>query len=385
MKNLKLSKFSIFIISILVVIFNITLIFYPAEVIKASKDGLSLWFNNVLPSLLPFMVGINILISLGSINVITKLLEPIMKPIFRVSGAGAFSLVAGICCGYPMGAKIVSNLRENGEISKTEAQRLIGFTNNSGIIFILGTIGIGIFNSKTAGLFLISVHYLSALITGLVLRNYKHDEKFSYIPREKPRNIQRLSFSSIFSTNVINSMETLVQIGGFIILFSVLVKVFELIDISSFVVHVLNPISKHFKINENTVNSLIYGSLEITNGIRKASTQGLSKQSLIAAACILSFGGFSIHAQSINFISKTDIKIGFYIISKLIHATIALVLGLVIYSLFNFNDATTIFYSYEENMRQTFYHSFKMFSISMLFMLITVFFILRLKRIRFKR
>jgi len=317
-----------------VIIFNITLIFHPAEIIGASKDGLSLWFNNILPSLLPFMIGVNILVALGSVKLIAKLLEPLMRLLFKVSGAGAFALICGMLCGYPMGAKIVSNLREKGEITKSEAQKLIGFTNNSGPIFILGTIGIGIFGSRSAGVFIISVHYLSAIITGLILRFYKSDQKPIYKKPITPT--EKLNFSHIFSKNVISSMETLVQIGGFIILFSVLVKVFELLDISVFISNILSPFSERFSIVENVVQGTVYGVLEMSNGIRSISQGGISKHALIATCLVISFGGFSVHAQSINFISKTDIKTSLYIVCKFLHATIALALGLFMYPLFSF-------------------------------------------------
>lgn len=63
-----------------------------------------------------------------------------MKPIFNVPGIGAYAFIMGIISGYPVGAKIVTEFRKNGECSKVEAERLLSFTNNSGPLFIIGTV-----------------------------------------------------------------------------------------------------------------------------------------------------------------------------------------------------------------------------------------------------
>ncbi len=63
-----------------------------------------------------------------------------MKPIFNVPGIGAYAFIMGIISGYPVGAKIVTEFRKNGECSKAEAERLLAFTNNSGPLFIIGTV-----------------------------------------------------------------------------------------------------------------------------------------------------------------------------------------------------------------------------------------------------
>ncbi len=63
-----------------------------------------------------------------------------MKPIFNVPGIGAYAFIMGIISGYPVGAKIVTEFRKNGECSKVEAERLLSFSNNSGPLFIIGTV-----------------------------------------------------------------------------------------------------------------------------------------------------------------------------------------------------------------------------------------------------
>ena len=84
-----------------------------------------------------------------------------MRPIFNVPGEGAFALIMGIISGYPVGAKIVANLKEQHLCSDIEAERLIAFTNNSGPLFIIGTVGVSMFSSVSLGMLL----FLSSLFS----------------------------------------------------------------------------------------------------------------------------------------------------------------------------------------------------------------------------
>ena len=125
----------------LVAALTLTLIIFPRESVAAARDGLNLWLNNVLPAVLPFTIGANLLIALGAAGFFGAFLEPLMRRVFGLPGAGAFALVIGIVSGYPIGAKVVCDMRLRGEISRDEAQRLISFVNNSGPLFVLGARG----------------------------------------------------------------------------------------------------------------------------------------------------------------------------------------------------------------------------------------------------
>lgn len=70
-----------------------------------------------------------------------------MRPIFNVPGIGAYAFIMGIISGYPVGAKIVTEFKNNNECSTAEAERLLSFTNNSGPLFIIGTVGVAMFGN----------------------------------------------------------------------------------------------------------------------------------------------------------------------------------------------------------------------------------------------
>ena len=161
-------------VSILFFIFTICLVLFSKQNIVAAKNGLVLWANNVVPSLFPFFIATELLSHTNLVNYIGKLFNKIMKPLFNVSGIGAYALTLGIISGYPVGAKIVTKFREDNLCSKEEAERLITFTNNSGPLFILGTVGIGLFYDISIGILLLITHLLSALTVGIIFRFWKY-------------------------------------------------------------------------------------------------------------------------------------------------------------------------------------------------------------------
>lgn len=116
------------------------LIAFSKDNLTASKEGLSLWVTSVVPALLPFFIACELLSHTNIIDFLGVKLNKIMKPLFNVPGEGAFPLIMGIISGYPVGAKIVTNFRKNGVCTKEEGERLLTFTNNSGPLFIIGTV-----------------------------------------------------------------------------------------------------------------------------------------------------------------------------------------------------------------------------------------------------
>ena len=118
-------------ISILFLCFTFCLIIFSSSNLIATKSALSLWANSVVPSLFPFFVATELLAQTNMPQLIGKIFNKIMQPIFNVGGEGAFAFIMGIISGYPVGAKIACNFRNKKVLSKIECERLLSFTNNS--------------------------------------------------------------------------------------------------------------------------------------------------------------------------------------------------------------------------------------------------------------
>ncbi len=325
----------IYIIPITVIFFNILIILFPSQIISSAKNGLLLWFNNVIPSLLPFIIGANILSLTGFIGFLGTLLEPITQKIFKISGNGAFALIIGLISGYPMGAKITASMYENHQITKIEAQKLIMFTNNSGPLFILGTVAVSMFKIPSIGILILLAHYFSAFTIGIILRYYGNSTaqkskknisiKRSIIKLKNDYSKNNMSVGKLLSKSIQDSMETILIIGGFIILFSVLTKMLEITEVSTFLTKTLSPGFDLLDINSDFIFPITTGILEITNGCKNLANFPPTLTTSAIAAGIISWGGFSIHAQAIGFLSKTKIKVSLYFLSKAAQSILAVI------------------------------------------------------------
>lgn len=149
------------------------LLHWPQESMAAVREGLNLCGNVILPSLFPFFVLSALIVELGLSQYLGKLLEPVMRPLFHLNGSCACALAMGFIGGYPVGARTAINLYQNGQCTKTEAERLLAFCNNSGPAFILGVVGAGVFGSSQVGLILYFTHVCASLLVGLIFRFYK--------------------------------------------------------------------------------------------------------------------------------------------------------------------------------------------------------------------
>lgn len=301
----------------------------PGMSIMSAKEGLNIWVNLLLPSLLPFLIISNLLISLGFIDIFGRLLEPLMKPLFNVSGIGIFPFSISMMSGYPVGAKLTSNLRQNNLITKVEGDRLISFSSTSGPLFLLGTVLIGMLNYPELSPLILIPHYLGALTIGMVFRFYRKDDKSNnekklFKPQKKDNSI-----GSLISTCIKDSMDSMLMIGGFVIIYSVIIDV--LLE-SSFFISLLRGVSKITFIDMEVLKGITAGIIELTNGCNIISSLNIK---LINKILILNFligwGGFSIHSQALSFISNTDINTRIYLVSKFFHGILASVYTYLLY------------------------------------------------------
>ena len=161
--------------ALVVIILILGIILFPNDSLSAAKEGLNIWSTVLIPSLLPFMIGANLIVDLKIVDIVGFLINPITKLLFNVSGKGALVFVISTVSGYPIGSKLASELRLNNEISKGEAQRLVSFCSTSGPLFIIGSVATGMFKNSSIGYLMILCHYLGSLSVGILFRNYKKE------------------------------------------------------------------------------------------------------------------------------------------------------------------------------------------------------------------
>ncbi|WP_066502976.1 sporulation integral membrane protein YlbJ [Abyssisolibacter fermentans] len=375
----------------IVVLLAFLILLQPETALKAGVEGVNIWLNIILPSLFPFFVCSEILINLGIADFIGTLLEPIIKPIFNVPGQSAYVFSISIASGYPIGAKNVANLLSNNEIDTISGQKILSFCSTSGPLFLIGSVSIGMLNNPSLGTLFAISHYIGALGVGLIFKFY-YDFKYknshySFINNislntaldkliQKRRKNDK-SIGELLSLAVIKSMNTILMVGGFIILYSIITnlllstKIFDVF--SSILCYIIPSISK------DLIKGLLCGFIEMTNGCKIIAAVGNSSYvaKLSAISFIIGWSGLSIHSQVISIIKETKLKLKPYIAAKFAHGLLSAVLTLIIYkSFYSQNDYTIVskintnVYLFPNNWLNIFVFSLKLFAVVIITLLL---------------
>lgn len=328
-------------------LFTIGLLVFSKSNLPAIKSGLTLWATSVIPSLFPFFVATELLMHTNIINIFGKLLNKFMKPIFNIRGEGSFAFVMGLISGYPIGAKIATNFRKNNLCTKEEGERLLSFTNNSGPLFIIGTVGILMFKNVTIGFLLFITHLLACITVGFIFRFWKKNVPNTLNPKNaninSSKNYVTLSnLGEILAESINSSISTLLLIGGFVVLFSSIISICKASGILNSVELFFAPFFNLINIDSAFIKPLFTGFLEITNGINVISNIACKKLSIniILSAFLLGFGGISVLLQVFSITSKSDLSIKPYIYGKLlqgIFASFYTYIFLRVFPFFNFD------------------------------------------------
>ena len=335
---MKSSKLKTIILAISATLLAIGLISFPQASFQASLRGLNMWLEIVFPSLLPFFIVSEMLIGFGVVKFIGVLLEPLMRPLFRVPGVGGFVWAMGMASGYPAGAKLTARLRQEQQLTAIEAERLVSFTNSSNPLFIFGAISVGFFNNPNLGIIFALSHYLGNICVGIIMRFHgknvkvtKRESQTQSTLREAFRALHRTRINDrrplgkLLGDAVTSSIQTLLMIGGFIILFSVFNKLLALVNITDVAAKGFSYFLTLFQLPTQLSIPLISGLFEITLGGQMTSqvAQANLLQQVIITSFILAFSGFSVQAQVASILADTDIRFKPFFVARLFHGFFA--------------------------------------------------------------
>ena len=172
-----MKKISNYIITILILLFAIGLIAFSSSNVIIINNSFELFINTVFPSLFPFLIVVELLSYTFLIPFITSKFGIVMDRIFNLPKIASYPFIIGLFSGYPVGAKIVTNLRLENKISKYDGNRLLIFTNNPGPMFVIGSVGIGFFCNKSIGFLLLLVQFISCIITTFCIGHFFNAKK----------------------------------------------------------------------------------------------------------------------------------------------------------------------------------------------------------------
>lgn len=309
--------------------FLILLFLFPTLSLNGAKSGLLLWFNVVVPTLLPFLIISNLIIHFHITSIISSLVYPIFHRLLGLSKDGCYPIIIGMLSGYPVGAKSCGDLVIERKITKKEGQFLLSFCNNASPMFITSFValqGLSLPQHRYAFLFII---YSCSFLSGILFYLFPHKKEFSATTKtdltQAYGHIEAASLPNnssspfcIIDSSILNSFEILTKVGGYIILFSILANIFSAISI-------LPEVPK----------LLCIGILEITTGISAIVHSSLNiatKTILVLTIC--AFGGLSALAQTQSVIEKSELSIITYFFVKVFNSFLTMLISFIYIQLF---------------------------------------------------
>ena len=306
-------------IPILILFFS--MLSFPQTVFTGASYGLVLWFRHVLPTLLPYMILINVLICTPALHWICRITSTFLCPLLGTSYYGTFAVLTGFLCGYPMVAKTTSDLLNVNKISRSEASYLLSFCNNTSPAFILSYVVAQ--NMKERNLcipFFLILTFTPLMLSFIFRLFYRLPESSCSFPQVTPGSFSNPSESisdSFLDRCILNAFESVTKVGGYMMMFSVLIQLLA-------------------SVLPNTIFSLLlYSSLEISTGIRLLFSSALyTTEKIILCAFLTSFGGWCCIAQTYSMISSSQLPILPYITAKLVTALVtSLLISAYIYAI----------------------------------------------------
>ena len=343
------SRLGLCFLIVCVVFITIATVRFPKDAFESAMTGLQLWWNVVFPALLPFFILSEILMGLGAVHFIGVILEPLMRPLFNVPGAGAFAMSMGLASGYPMDAVITARFRENRLCTSVEAERLLSFTNTADPLFMFGAVAVGMFGRPDLGIVIALAHYISSVLVGIIFRFHGRNQPnsaeaattdFAGIPLRAFRAMIRArhddgrTLGQLLGDSVKNSMNTILLIGGFIILFSVFLRILSVTGLTNFLNVVFVSLLSFIGYSDSLAPALVSGLFELDLGTMAASQADAPlAEKLAVASAIIAWSGLSVHGQVASIVIESGIRMGPYMVGRVLHAILAAVITIVLIDL----------------------------------------------------
>ncbi|MGE6227264.1 nucleoside recognition domain-containing protein [Paenibacillus chitinolyticus] len=366
-----------------------SIIAFPDKALQASLEGITIWWNIVFPALLPFMILTELLLGFGVVHALGTLLEPLARLLLRLPGTGGLALAAGALGGFPSGALFTAKLRGRKLLTRGEGERLLALSHLASPVLIVTVIGTGFLHSPRLGLLLAGVHYGGALLLGFVLPRQKkpagaptpgqpesaagagdswgaaaagaaagravradapapgRGEAAPVKRREagsgasgaplwrqaagslaRARSEDGRAFGQLLGEAVTASVQSLMVIGGYIMIFSVIIHMLTMPDMLQAAGGLLG-----LPVGPDLLHHLASGLFELHLGAHAAAGEQALPQSIKLAliAAFLGFGGLSSHAQALSAAYGAGLRYLPFLMARLLHACFSYLLVLLLW------------------------------------------------------
>lgn len=299
-------RFGFFFTAVAAVGFSVIFLLEPSVIIDGLRKGLNICGSSVIPSLFPFIVLSDFVVRSDFSSIIGQKLSPFTEKFFRLPGSAGCAVIMSLIGGFPIGAKMTAQLYENGEITQAQGKRMLLFCVNAGPAFVVGTVGAVMLSSRKAGIILLASLTFTSLTAGFV--------SCFFTEKEAPNKteIKTLFNPNVLSESVSSSVQTMFNICAWIMLFS---------GLNALIIRL--PLSETSEIWLTVLS-------EVTNGCMSVS--GHFPACILAL--VLGWSGLAVHCQIMPYLSKLNMKLRYFWISRIIIGGVSAAVSYLFFRLF---------------------------------------------------
>lgn len=246
---------------VLILVLLFLLLFFHTAVINGTQNGLLLWYQTLIPSLLPFLLLTNALAETNAYHAfVSRLKNCNSKPVYEL-----MAILLGNLCGYPIGGKIINDFVLNGHLTPQKGNRILSLSSQASPMFLIGYVHLHILKNRIPLFVFLLCIYLPVLFSLPFLQKKYPDSDFDN---------SSLGHKKIFICDTfMHAVETMVMIGIYVMIFSILLEI-------------LLPFI------HNNIATVALSFLEITTGLKLLMTLSLPPNLQTGIICTLSaFGG----------------------------------------------------------------------------------------------
>lgn len=323
--------------------FGFILCLFSKETSAVAKNAIYLCLDIVIPSLFPFFVLSRIIVPYISDFPCPKFLKSIIEKFFCLPYYSIFIILLGFISGYPNGAKMARDMFDHGLLDSRQAAKILPMANYCSPLFIIGTIGSGLFKSVRLGVFLLLIHWISGLISAFIIgkiadysdssmkEERNHNTRNSNKEASRvfmKNNIQPVNLLTLLPASIEDAAILCIKVSGYIVFFAVISELLSLLGVFSLIsglFGILIARSSQAAGFSEFIAVLLKGFMEITSGAQAIySLNGLQLNIQLAAiSTIFGFAGFSVHTQIMGIMKGAKSRYRIFFLGKLLHGIIA--------------------------------------------------------------
>lgn len=270
---------------IMIILLILLLAFHDAAII-GTQNGLLLWYQTLIPSLLPFILVTNAMSETNAYHAIVRHFKGTSsQKIYEI-----IAIVLGNLCGYPIGGKIINDFVKNQCMSSKRANQLLPLASQTSPMFLLGYVYNHILEQRIPLLLFLCSIYLPVIICYILLSIQTKE----YSTHSKCMPSQTINIKDTF----LHAVEIMVMIGLYVIIFSILMAIL-------------------FPLFQKTAPKIVLSFLEITTGLSTLNSLTTHEPIHTALLCTLcSFGGVCSAFQVKGVLEYSNINIKKYLLDK---------------------------------------------------------------------